>query len=143
MTSNTTSVNPKATSVIIEKNQSRTKRIIPSDRPDTIADGLLTSLGAHTFSVLRELLADIVRVPDERTIEAMRLIWERMKILVEPSSAVPLGAVLENAAHARLARQEGLAEVRHHAQRVARNQGGVSRRLSLLGHRDHGGAKSV
>lgn len=68
--------------------------IIPSVNPDTIADGLLTSLGEKTFAIIREHVRDIVTVPDEETIRAMRFIWERMKIVVEPSAAVAPAAVM-------------------------------------------------
>ena len=69
-------------------------RIIPSDNPDTIADGLRTSLGDLTFPIIRRYVKEIVTVNEEGIVEAMRLIWERMKIIVEPSAAVPLGALL-------------------------------------------------
>jgi threonine dehydratase len=69
-------------------------RIIPSVNPDTIADGLLTSLGDLTFPVIRKNVADIVTVSEEAIVQAMRCIWERMKIIVEPSAAVPLGALM-------------------------------------------------
>ena len=70
--------------------------IIPSENPITIADGLLTSLGDLTFKIISEKVDDIVTVSENSIIEAMRIIWERMKIIIEPSSAVPLAAVLEN-----------------------------------------------
>ncbi len=70
-------------------------RIVPSVDPRTVADGLLTSLGALTFAVIRELVAEIVTVSEEAIVIAMRHTWERMKIVIEPSSAVPLGALLE------------------------------------------------
>ena len=70
-------------------------RIIPSVNPHTIADGLLTSLGDKTFAVIQKHVHEIVTVSEEAIIAAMRHIWERMKIIVEPSSAVPLGAILE------------------------------------------------
>jgi threonine dehydratase len=70
-------------------------RIIPSINPRTIADGLLTSLGDLTFRVIREHVDEIVTVPDESIVKAMRLIWERMKIVVEPSGAVPLAGIIE------------------------------------------------
>jgi threonine dehydratase len=73
----------------------RAGRIIPSVEPRTVADGLLTSLGELTFAVLRERGVEIVTVGDEAILGAMRLVWERMKLLVEPSAAVPLAAVLE------------------------------------------------
>ena len=73
----------------------RAKKIIPSVNPKTIADGLLTSLGDRTFAIIMDKVDDIVTVSEENIVEAMRLVWERMKIIIEPSSAVPLGAILE------------------------------------------------
>ncbi len=70
-------------------------RIIPSTSPRTIADGLLTSLGEYTFAVISRHVRDIVTVPEAAIVSAMRLVWERMKIVIEPSSAVPLAAVLD------------------------------------------------
>ncbi len=70
-------------------------RIIPSVNPETIADGLLTSLGEKTFAVIRKRVDQIITVSDDAIITAMRLIWERMKIVVEPSAAVTLGGLLE------------------------------------------------
>jgi len=70
-------------------------KIIPSNHPVTIADGLLTSLGQRNFAIIMDQVDDIVTVSEEKIIEAMRLVWERMKIIIEPSSAVPLGAILE------------------------------------------------
>lgn len=70
-------------------------KIIPSNHPVTIADGLLTSLGQRNFAIIMDKVDDIVTVSEEKIIEAMRLVWERMKIIIEPSSAVPLGAILE------------------------------------------------
>ena len=69
-------------------------RIIPVDNPDTIADGLRTSLGDLTFPIIKRGVERIVTVSEEDIMTAMRFIWERMKIIVEPSSAVPLGALL-------------------------------------------------
>jgi threonine dehydratase len=69
-------------------------KIIPSVHPNTIADGLLTSLGDKTFNIIQNYVDDIVAVSEDGIIQAMRLIWERMKIIVEPSAAVPLGAIL-------------------------------------------------
>ncbi len=68
--------------------------IVPSLDPNTIADGLRTSLGDLTFPIIQRYVRDIVLVSEEAIVEAMRCLWERMKILVEPSAAVPLGAVL-------------------------------------------------
>ena len=70
-------------------------RIVPSVNPQTVCDGLLTSLGTLTFAIIRERVSRIVTVSDTATIGAMRHIWERMKIIVEPSAAVTLGALLE------------------------------------------------
>jgi len=72
------------------------KRLIPSVNPDTIADGLRTSLGSLTFPIIRRLVSDILTVNDQATIEAMKLVWERMKIIIEPSSAVALAIVLKH-----------------------------------------------
>jgi threonine dehydratase len=69
--------------------------IIPSTQPKTIADGLLTSLGEMNFAIIQHSVDDIVTVSEEAIIKAMRMIWERMKIIIEPSSAVPVAALLE------------------------------------------------
>ena len=68
--------------------------IVTVENPTTVADGLRTSLGDKTFPILREFVDEVVTVSEEAIIAAMRTIWERMKILVEPSAAVPLGAIL-------------------------------------------------
>ena len=72
------------------------KTLLPSVNPNTIADGLMTSLGSITFRVILEKVDKIITVSEDSIVQAMRLIWERMKIIVEPSSAVPLAAVLQN-----------------------------------------------
>jgi threonine dehydratase len=72
----------------------RAGRIIPSTYPDTIADGLRTSLCERTFGIIREHVEDVVTVSEEEIVAAMRCIWERMKLVVEPSAAVPLAALL-------------------------------------------------
>ena len=64
--------------------------------PKTIADGLRTSLGDKTLYTLSRYLKDILLVDEPEIVEAMQLVWERMKIVIEPSSAVPLAAVLHN-----------------------------------------------
>jgi threonine dehydratase len=64
--------------------------------PNSIADGLLTSLGDKTFPVIHENVKEVITVSEEEIIAAMRLVWERMKIIVETSCAVPLAAVLKN-----------------------------------------------
>ena len=74
----------------------RTGAIQPALPPQTIADGLLTSLCERTFTVIRKNVDDILTVTEDQIIEAMTLMWTRMKIVVEPSSAVPLAAVLAN-----------------------------------------------
>lgn len=71
--------------------------IIPSNNPQTIADGLLTNLGENTFAVIRRHVDSIVTADDEATVRAMRQVWERMKLVIEPSAAVPLAAVFEGA----------------------------------------------
>ncbi len=73
----------------------QSKKWVPSENPKTIADGLHTSLGERNFKIILEKVDDIVTVSEEKIVEAMRLIWERMKIIIEPSSAVPLAAILQ------------------------------------------------
>ncbi len=70
-------------------------KFVPSVNPQTIADGLLTSLGKITYPIIRKNVDQIVTVSEKGIKEAMQLIWERMKIVVEPSSAVPFAALLE------------------------------------------------
>ncbi len=62
--------------------------------PNTIADGLRTSLGEKGFGIIKEYVQDIFTVEENEIIEAMKLVWERMKIIIEPSSAVPLAALI-------------------------------------------------
>ena len=69
-------------------------RIEENDSADTIADGLKTQLGDKNFPIIKELLSEIIRVEEQEIITALKLIWERMKIVVEPSSATALAAVL-------------------------------------------------
>ncbi len=68
--------------------------IIPSTYPNTIADGLRTSLCERTFNIIRKYVDNIVTVSEMEIVEGMRFLWERMKIVVEPSGAVPLAAIL-------------------------------------------------
>lgn len=63
----------------------------------TLADGLATAMSALTFGVMRRLADDVVTVSEEAMIAAMRLVWTRMKIIIEPSCAVPLAAILSGA----------------------------------------------
>lgn len=72
----------------------QTGKIEPS-QSNSIADGLLTSLGDKTFPIIRDHVEKIITVTEDEIIAAMRLIWERMKIIVESSGAVPLAAVLK------------------------------------------------
>jgi len=71
-------------------------QLIPVENPQTVADGLRTSLGHITFEIISKKVDDIYTVSEESIVKAMRLVWERMKIIIEPSSAVPLAVVLEN-----------------------------------------------
>jgi threonine dehydratase len=68
---------------------------IELSQANTIADGLLTSLAPRTFSIIKENVERVITVNDQEIIAAMRLVWERMKIIIEPSCAVPLAAVLK------------------------------------------------
>lgn len=69
---------------------------IEKSQANTIADGLLTNLSEKTFVIIREHIQEILTTNDKEIIDTMRLIWERMKIIVEPSCAVPLAALLKN-----------------------------------------------
>ena len=69
-------------------------RRIPESSNRTIADGLRTSVGEIAFSIIRRRVSEIVTVPEEAIAAAMRLVWERMKIIIEPSSAVAVAALL-------------------------------------------------
>jgi threonine dehydratase len=69
--------------------------IIPSQNPKTIADGLLTSLGTLTFPIIQQRVEQIVTVNEAGIIASMKFIWERAKIIIEPSSAVAVGVLWE------------------------------------------------
>lgn len=69
-------------------------KILPSLNPDTVADGLRTSLGNNTFPIIRDFVDEVVLATEEGIVAAMRTMFERMKIIVEPSSAVPLAVLL-------------------------------------------------
>ncbi len=71
-------------------------KLVPSVNPLTIADGLLTSLSQLTFHIILNNVDEIFTVKEESIVNCMMLIWERMKIVVEPSSATVLAAVKEN-----------------------------------------------
>jgi threonine dehydratase len=64
--------------------------------PKTVADGLLTNLGEKNFEIIKALLTDVMLVNEQEIMAAMKLVWERMKIIIEPSCAVPLAVVLRN-----------------------------------------------
>jgi threonine dehydratase len=66
------------------------------DAPDTVADGLRSSLGERNFPIIRRCVDDIVRVSEGAILRAMRLVLERLKVLVEPSAAVVLAALIES-----------------------------------------------
>ena len=68
--------------------------LILAGPPKTIADGLLTSLSSLTFKIIQNNVDDIFTVSEDSIIKAMRMIWERMKIIIEPSSAVPIAAIM-------------------------------------------------
>lgn len=70
-------------------------QIVPSVAPQTIADGLLTSLGSLTFPIIRQHVEQIVTVSEAAIIDAMRFVWERAKLVVEPSGAVPVAVLWE------------------------------------------------
>ena len=70
-------------------------RIIPSAHPNTIADGLLTSLGTLTYPIIRQNVEQIVTVSEQGIMDAMKFIWERAKIVIEPSAAVAVGVLWE------------------------------------------------
>ncbi|MEX2592562.1 MAG: pyridoxal-phosphate dependent enzyme [Anditalea sp.] len=74
----------------------KSNSLLPVDNPKTIADGLLTSLGKINFQIIQEYVTAIFTVDDQEISDAMRLIYERMKVVIEPSSAVPLAAILKN-----------------------------------------------
>jgi threonine dehydratase len=69
-------------------------RIVEVPTTDTIADGLRTLLSDKTFGIISEYVSEIVTVTENEIINAMRFVWERMKIIIEPSSAVPAAALL-------------------------------------------------
>ena len=69
--------------------------MIEPSQSDSVADGLLTTLGTKTFPIIQETVKKIITVSDVEIISAMRIIWERLKIIVEPSAAVAFAAVLK------------------------------------------------
>ena len=73
----------------------RAGRIVPVEHPNTIADGLRATVGERPFAEIRRLVDDIITVSDAAIVRAMRQMWEVLKIVVEPSAAVPYAALLE------------------------------------------------
>ena len=69
-------------------------RLVPMEHPDTIADGLRASLAGHTLAILRQHVERIVLVSEEEIVAAMRQVWERMKLVIEPSAAVAVAPAL-------------------------------------------------
>jgi threonine dehydratase len=88
--------------------------IEPVSHPNTVADGLRATIGPLTFAVLQEEIDEVVRIEEQDILDAMRYIWERMKILIEPSAAVPLAAL-----------RRGLVEVRGHRAGIILSGGNV------------------
>ncbi|MCP4764256.1 MAG: threonine/serine dehydratase [archaeon] len=70
-------------------------KIYPSLYPNTIADGLRTSLCERTFSIIKQHVDEIITVTEKEIIDAMKFLWERMKIVVEPSGAVPIAGIIK------------------------------------------------
>lgn len=72
----------------------RAGRIVPVPGGSSIADGLLTTVGEKTFDIISRCVDDIVTVTEAEIVDAMRLVWTRMKLVIEPSAAVPMAALL-------------------------------------------------
>lgn len=70
-------------------------KVLPSDNPQTIADGLLTSLSERTFSIIQSRVDQIITVSEQGIVDAMKFAWERAKIVIEPSAAVAIGVLWE------------------------------------------------
>ena len=72
------------------------KKLIPVKNPNTIADGLKTSLSKKTFNIIVSGAEEIITVSEAEIINSMKIIWERLKIICEPSCSLPLAAILKN-----------------------------------------------
>ena len=72
------------------------KKLIPSNYPDTVADGLRTSLGNKTYPIILKYVKDIITAPEHKILPIMKVMTKNMKDNIEPSSAVPLAALIEN-----------------------------------------------
>lgn len=93
---------PSAKVIAVEPEQAndayrsfKSGRLYPSISPNTIADGLRTSLSELTFSIIHQHVDEIITVTENEILEAMRFLWERMKLVVEPSGAVPLAGLFK------------------------------------------------
>ena len=73
-------------------------KIIPNKTMNTICDGLRAQIGALNFPILKEFVSEIITITEEEVIDAMRMVWERMKLIVEPSCSITLAAVLKRKA---------------------------------------------
>jgi threonine dehydratase len=96
----------------------RAGRLIHTEKKFTIADGLRTNVGAPTFAIIQRYVDDIVTVREEAIIAAMRTIWETMKIIVEPSAAVPYAAIVENQPSVAAATSGSASKIDIHGRRV-------------------------
>ena len=72
------------------------KKLIPSNYPDTVADGLRTSLGNKTYPIILKYVKDIITAPEHKILPIMKVMTKNLKDIIEPSSAVPLAALIEN-----------------------------------------------
>ena len=72
------------------------KKLIPSNYPDTVADGLRTSLGIKTYPIILKYVKDIITAPEHKILPIMKVMTKNLKDNIEPSSAVPLAALIEN-----------------------------------------------
>ena len=73
-------------------------KIIPNITTNTICDGLRAEIGSKTFPVIQELIDEIIPISEKEVVDSLKMIWERMKIIVEPSCSVSLALVLKNKA---------------------------------------------
>jgi len=93
---------PKAKMIAVEPKQAddayrsfQKKKLYPSTYPNTIADGLRTALSTNTFRIIQNNVDDIILVSEKEIVDAMKFLWTRMKIVVEPSGAVPVAGVFK------------------------------------------------
>ncbi|MEF8848812.1 MAG: threonine/serine dehydratase [Candidatus Thermoplasmatota archaeon] len=86
----------------------RDDRLYPSEYPDTIADGLRTGLSHRTFKIIKENVDEIITVEEKEIIDAMKFLWNRMKIITEPSAAVSLAGLLKKSKKHEVGRKTGV-----------------------------------